>query len=507
MLLSHTKLVLGNSLIDIRSSNYFSIIPTILLVELRIINDPDKYLDEFVEIIRSNGDLNFELFDKENLIIFGEFLWFKFIKEFQKMNTYQKSYCFWRYQEYIEDEITHGLVGSFNLEKNNETDFELGYTFDDYFNLSEIYGSSSKTLREKTIKKFMKRSQKNDIFYPKLDDNSITRLKQLIDFQFDFFKKNVYHSKEETHFKLSTNFKILNHPTLGEFQGIYELSGKGLWRIHKNKFLRIGVDFSLDLNDKIAICKKHSILCFGGIPKVYDINYSDMADNANQDDSGNGNGHNNVFNNQSTHNALSQNQGINNPNSGLDQGQRAPYIKAGTLLFAQLDTEIDTDDGGPVMATIYGGKLNGAKIMGQVQQANGNIRLAFNTVSPIEQNKPTFTVNAVALRTEDAKQGIATSINNHTLSRYTSLVFSSALSGISNAYANRQTGTVTQLNNGATVISQNSVSDRELIGQAVGQVGNNLSGEAMRGFSRPPTYKVARGTGLAVYFLSDLYLN
>ena len=277
MLLSHTKLVLGNSLIDIRSSNYFSIIPTILLVELRIINDPDKYLDEFVEIIRSNGDLNFELFNKENLIIFGEFLWFKFIKEFQKMNTYQKSYCFWRYQEYIEDEITHGLVGSFNLEKNNETDFELGYTFDDYFNLSEIYGSSSKTLREKTIKKFMKRSQKNDIFYPKLDDNSITRLKQLIDFQFDFFKKNVYHSKEETHFKLSTNFKILNHPTLGEFQGIYELSGKGLWRIHKNKFLRIGVDFSLDLNDKIAICKKHSILCFGGIPKVYDINYSDIA--------------------------------------------------------------------------------------------------------------------------------------------------------------------------------------------------------------------------------------
>ena len=237
------------------------------------------------------------------------------------------------------------------------------------------------------------------------------------------------------------------------------------------------------------------------------VYYSPKPDNANQDDSGNGNGHNNVFNNQSTHNALSQNQGINNPNSGLDQGQRAPYIKAGTLLFAQLDTEIDTDDGGPVMATIYGGKLNGAKIMGQVQQANGNIRLAFNTVSPIEQNKPTFTVNAVALRTEDAKQGIATSINNHTLSRYTSLVFSSALSGISNAYANRQTGTVTQLNNGATVISQNSVSDRELIGQAVGQVGNNLSGEAMRGFSRPPTYKVARGTGLAVYFLYDLYLN
>ena len=278
MLLSHTKLALGNSLIDIRSSNYFSVIPMILLVELRIINDPDKYLDEFVEIIRDVEDSNFELLSKENLIVLGEFLWFRFVKEFNKMNTYQKSYCFWRYQEYIENEITHGLVGSFNLEKNNETDFVAPCnSFNDYFNLSEIYGSSSKTLREKTIKKFMKRSQNNDIFYPKLDDNSITRLKQLIDFQFDFFKKNVYHSKEETHFELTSNFKILKYQELGEFQGIYDLTKKDLWRIHKNNFLCIGVDFSLDLDEKIIRCEKNSILRFGGIPKVQDINYSNTT--------------------------------------------------------------------------------------------------------------------------------------------------------------------------------------------------------------------------------------
>ena len=230
-----------------------------------------------------------------------------------------------------------------------------------------------------------------------------------------------------------------------------------------------------------------------------------------QDKNQNPNGNNNGIE-EST--ALIGNSGsINNSNLGgnsLNGGQatRAPFIKAGSMLFAQLDAEIDTDDGGPVMATIYGGKLNGAKLLGQVQKGNDNIRLAFQTVSPVAQNQPTFGINAVALRTEDAKQGIAESINRHTISRYTSLVFSSALAGVGNAYSRSTgTGTVTQLQNGTTVVQQNPVNDREIIGQAVGQVGQNLSSEALRGFNRPVTYKVPRGTGLAIYFLTDVYLN
>ena len=178
-------------------------------------------------------------------------------------------------------------------------------------------------------------------------------------------------------------------------------------------------------------------------------------------------------------------------------------------MYAQLDAEIDTDDGGPVMATIYGGKLAGSKLLGQVEKGNDNIRLAFRTVSPNDPSKGTFGIDAVALRTEDAKQGLATRINRHTVSRYSSLIFSSALAGVGDAFANRQYGTVTQLGNGTTVIAQNdTVNDREIIGNAVGRVGQNLSGEIMqRGFNRPTTYKVARGTGVAVYFMTDIYLD
>ena len=130
----------------------------------------------------------------------------------------------------------------------------------------------------------------------------------------------------------------------------------------------------------------------------------------------------------------SDNPSIQAPNNPAAPGsstntssvQRTPFIKAGSIMYAQLDAEIDTDDGGPVMATIYGGKLAGAKLLGQVEKGNDNIRLAFRTVSPNDANKGTFGIDAVALRTEDAKQGLATSINRHTISRYSSLIFSSA---------------------------------------------------------------------------------
>lgn len=219
-------------------------------------------------------------------------------------------------------------------------------------------------------------------------------------------------------------------------------------------------------------------------------------------------------NTSNPNNPNTNNPGTSNPqNPGTDPNaataqQGPPYIKAGTIMYAQLDAEVDTDDGGPVMATIYGGPLAGAKLLGAVQKGNDNIRLAFRTVSPNDSRKGTFAIDAVALRTEDAKQGLATSINRHTITRYSSLLFSSALAGVGDAFSNRQYGTVTQLQNGTTVVAQDKVNDREIIGNAVGRVGQNLSGEIMqRGFNKPTTYKVARGTGVAVYFMTDIYLN
>jgi len=56
MLLTHTKLVLGNNITYMSAYNYFSAVPMVLLMELKIINDADKYLDEYIEMVRENDE-------------------------------------------------------------------------------------------------------------------------------------------------------------------------------------------------------------------------------------------------------------------------------------------------------------------------------------------------------------------------------------------------------------------------------------------------------------------
>ena len=50
MLLTHTKLILGNNVTYMSAYNYFSAVPMVLLMELKIINDADKYLDKYIEL-------------------------------------------------------------------------------------------------------------------------------------------------------------------------------------------------------------------------------------------------------------------------------------------------------------------------------------------------------------------------------------------------------------------------------------------------------------------------
>jgi intracellular multiplication protein IcmE len=61
---------------------------------------------------------------------------------------------------------------------------------------------------------------------------------------------------------------------------------------------------------------------------------------------------------------------------------RAMLIKTGTIMYATLDAEVNTDDGGDVLATIRGGKWNGSKLIGKIEQAPDNIRVKFTIQRP-----------------------------------------------------------------------------------------------------------------------------
>lgn len=181
---------------------------------------------------------------------------------------------------------------------------------------------------------------------------------------------------------------------------------------------------------------------------------------------------------------------------------RAVLFKAGSIIFATLDAEVNTDDGGAVFATVRGGAFNGAKLLGKIEQAPENIRLKFEVLAPQDQ-RPTIAINAVAIRESDAKQGVANIVDRHILERYTTLFAGSMLAGLGKAAMQPQGTSVVQPN-GQLVVTNPTLTPERIAMFALGEVGTNAGAAVKKGFSRPPTYITPANTGIGVVFLADV---
>lgn len=182
--------------------------------------------------------------------------------------------------------------------------------------------------------------------------------------------------------------------------------------------------------------------------------------------------------------------------------QRAPVIRTGNVLYAETISEINTDDGTDAMAVVRGGVWDGAKLIGKVENKPNNIGVKFTTLAP-QDGRPAMSINAVALRTEDASQGIAETIDHHTLERYIALGASSLLSGFGKAYA-QPAGTTVIAPSGTTMTTTQEPSSKQVWATALGELGTSASQEIQRGFNRPTTYSTPADTGIAVFFLADV---
>lgn len=198
----------------------------------------------------------------------------------------------------------------------------------------------------------------------------------------------------------------------------------------------------------------------------------------------------------------SSSQPSNAPDA-VSNSRQKPVIRTGNLLYAETISEINTDKGQDVLAVVRGGQFNGAKLIGKIENRPDNIGVRFSTLAP-QDGRSAFSINAVALRTEDASQGIAEDIDHHTLSRYTALAASSLLSGFGKAYENTP-GTAVVAPSGTTITTTEEPSSRQVTATVVGELGTAISEEVRRGFNRPSTYSTPAGQGFAVFFLADAF--
>ena len=180
-----------------------------------------------------------------------------------------------------------------------------------------------------------------------------------------------------------------------------------------------------------------------------------------------------------------------------------PLIKAGTVLFAQTDGAVNTDESMDVYGTIVGSEWDKSAIMGKVQRTQDNINLIFTVLSP-KDDRPKMQIKAVALRLQDLGQGLADTKDYHTVERWGSLAVSSLLTGYGKAY--QDIGTTSNTSSG-TVQTKSVPSNKEIAANMLGEIGSNAASEIKEGFNRPTTYSTEGKKQFALYFVDDAIAN
>ena len=211
----------------------------------------------------------------------------------------------------------------------------------------------------------------------------------------------------------------------------------------------------------------------------------------------------------------SKGQGSASNQSGEDNGQdsQAPIIKAGDILFAVLNTSIDSDEPGPVMATVVSGTYKDSKLLGRMQKTtalpgtNGPTRVVLNfTTMSIPNAENSLSISAVAIDPDTARTALASNVDHHYLQRYGSLFASAFLEGYGSAV--QQAGsTVTNTVFGGSTQTYASLSGIEEITAGLGQVGQEWGSQLGDVLNRPNTITVNAGIGLGILFLSDASLD
>lgn len=183
---------------------------------------------------------------------------------------------------------------------------------------------------------------------------------------------------------------------------------------------------------------------------------------------------------------------------------KKPLIKAGTILFATLDTAVNSDyPDTPVMATIIQGPLKGARLLGKLALAQGMDKVSLNFNLMDKDDWPTTkTINAFAIDPDTARTVMASSVDYHYFKKYGAIMATSFLTGFANAIS--QSGSTTTNGIFGPTTTHPVLSTSNKIFEGLGQVGTTIGNSISNYINTPTTVKVNSGVGLGILFMSEV---
>jgi len=177
-------------------------------------------------------------------------------------------------------------------------------------------------------------------------------------------------------------------------------------------------------------------------------------------------------------------------------------LPVGTIAYAQLLTEADSDIPGPILARIAGGPLSGSRLLGQFSVAEGDnyLVLQFNTIviDGVGQS-----INAIAVNPDNAKIGMVTDVDNRYFKRIALPAAAAFIQGFSAAAAATGGTTVTV---GQSVIQQEpELNTRQELMKGVEGASSVITNLMMEEAARTRVrVRVRSGTPMGILFLQPV---
>lgn len=177
-----------------------------------------------------------------------------------------------------------------------------------------------------------------------------------------------------------------------------------------------------------------------------------------------------------------------------------PLILAGTVNYAQMLMEANSDVQGPIMAQILSGPLAGARAIGSFDVKDDYLVIRFTNATLKSKE---YAINALALDPETTLGGMATEVDHRYFSRVVLPAAGKFVSAFASAISQPETSTT--VSNGAVVVSQARQGMKDALYAGAGSAGDTVANFlTQEGAKIKPLVRVAVGTPLGLFFLSSV---
>ncbi|MFA5041710.1 MAG: TrbI/VirB10 family protein [Bdellovibrionales bacterium] len=178
-------------------------------------------------------------------------------------------------------------------------------------------------------------------------------------------------------------------------------------------------------------------------------------------------------------------------------------VNAGTVSYAQLLTEANSDVPGPILAQIVSGPLAGARAVGSFQTLNGYEKYLVLKFTLAGKKGKDYALNAIALDPDTTLGGMATEVDERYFARVVLPAAASFLEGLGDALADTESQVVTSSTSTITTQAEKGLDEGlyEGLGKASRTAGQFFQQQANM---TKPLVRVAAGTPFGLFFVASV---